>query len=66
MFNVGDLVKIKPNFLDEGEKNTDFFYRITSVNDQRKRCYISAINCDLPIVPEELVGFNMIEPINIH
>lgn len=60
MFKRGDVVRIKSEWRNPNE--TDQFYVVVDVNDSTKRCYISLLNCDLPLVPQELVSFDMIEP----
>lgn len=59
MFNVGDIVKIKKDFQNPGE--TDRRYRVVNVNAVTERCYIELEECDLPLSPQELVSFAMIE-----
>lgn len=64
MYKLGDIVKIKKEWLDtpSGRNNR---YIVTNVNTVTKRCYIKCVTSDLALVPEELVGFDMIEKIII-
>ena len=61
MFSVGDIVRIKEEWRNPGE--TDCLYRIDNVNEITKRCYIELLDCNLPLAPQELVSFEMIEKI---
>ncbi len=58
-FVIGDIVTIKPEWLDSAEK-AENEYMVVNVNYETKRCYIEPINSDLPIRPQELVSFDMI------
>lgn len=58
-FVIGDIVTIKPEWLDSAE-NAENEYLVVDVNYETKRCYIEPINSDLPIRPQELVSFDMI------
>ena len=60
MFEIGDLVTIKPEFLDKKE-STELVYRVVDVNTITKRCYIEIADCNLPLSPQELVSFDMIQ-----
>lgn len=60
MFKIGDLVNIKPECRNPGETNQ--VYRVVNVNDATKRCYIELAESNLPLNPQELVTFDMIEP----
>ena len=60
MFKIGDMVKIKPEYLDSKETK-DLIYRIVDINKVTKRCYIEIADSTLPLNPQELVGFDMIE-----
>lgn len=60
MFETGDLVTIKPEFLDKKE-SAELVYRVVDVNTITKRCYIEIANSDLPLNPQELVSFDMIQ-----
>ena len=64
MYKLGDIVKIKKEWLDTpvGRSNR---YIVTDVNNTTKRCYIKCVTSNLPLVPEELVSFEMIEKITI-
>ena len=59
MFKVGDIVRIKEEFRNPGE--TDLRYRVVDVNPVTERCYIELKDCNLPLSPQELVAFAMIE-----
>ena len=64
MYKLGDIVKIRKEWLNTpSERNNR--YIVTNVNTVTKRCYIKCVTSNLPLVPEELVGFNMIEKITI-
>lgn len=60
MFKIGDKVKIKEEFLDSKEDGNKL-YNIVDVNDITRRCYIELADSKLPLNPQELVGFEMIE-----
>ena len=62
MFEIGDLVTIKPEFLDKKE-SAKLIYRVVNVNTVTKRCYIEIADCNLPLSPQELVSFDMIQKI---
>lgn len=59
MFINGDLVRIREEFRAPNETNR--VYRVTNVNEATKRCYIELAACTLPLSPQELVSFDMIE-----
>ena len=65
MFNVGDFVKIVDEYCENSnEKETVFV--VTNSHEVTKRCYIRPINgklAEMPLVPQELVGWEMIEKI---
>ena len=58
-FVLGDIVTIKPEWIDSGEP-TGAMYMVVDVNYETRRCYIELMNCALPIKPQELVSFDMI------
>lgn len=60
MFEIGDLVTIKPEFLDK-EESAELVYRVVDVNTITKRCYIEIADSNLPLNPQELVSFDMIQ-----
>lgn len=62
MFEIGDLVTIKPEYLDSKE-SADLVYKVVDVNTITKRCYIEIAESDLPLNPQELVGFDMIQKV---
>ena len=62
MYKLGDIVKIKPEWLNmPSERNNR--YIVTNVNEVTKRCHIQCVTSDLALIPTELVGFDMIEKI---
>ena len=62
MFQVGDIVRIRPEWLDHPEK-PGLFYTVVNVNEVTKRCIIEALNTGLPLAPQETVSFEMIETV---
>lgn len=58
-FVIGDIVTIKPEWLDAGE-SADTEYMIVDVNYDTKRCYIEPVKCDLPLKPQNLALFDML------
>ena len=62
MFKAGDIVKIKPEWLDR-PSDAHARYIVTNVNDVTQRCYIRCVTTNLPFPGEELVSFEMIERI---
>lgn len=60
MFETGDLVTIKPEFLEKKETE-GLIYKVVDVNTVTKRCYIEIADCNLPLSPQELVSFDMIQ-----
>lgn len=60
MFNVGDIVRIKPEW---SEINPAKLYVVSIVNDYTERCYITELESELPFPCTELVGFEMIAKI---
>lgn len=62
MFKAGDIVKIKPEWLNMPSERSNR-YIVTNVNEATKRCHIQCITSVLPLTPTELVGFDMIEKI---
>lgn len=60
MFETGDLVTIKPEFLEKKETE-GLIYKVVDVNIVTKRCYIEIADCNLPLSPQELVSFDMIQ-----
>lgn len=58
-FVTGDIVTIKPEWLDVGE-SADTEFIVVDVNYETKRCYIEPVKCDLPIKPQNLVSFEML------
>lgn len=63
MFDIGDLVVIKDEYLDSSESK-GIVFKIVDVNNITKRCYIEIADSDLPLNPQELVGFEMIEKVS--
>ena len=61
MFSIGDLVRIKEEWRNPNE--TDSTFKVVNVNDYTKRCYIELLDSRLPLTPQELVSFEMIEKI---
>lgn len=61
MYAIGDLVRIKEEWRNPNEIDCD--YRVVNVNDYTKRCYIELLDSRLPLPPQELVSFEMIEKI---
>lgn len=59
MFKIGDLVTIKPEFRNPGETNK--IYTVMDVNEVTKRCWIALAESNLPLNPQELVAFYMID-----
>lgn len=60
MFELGDIVKIKPEWRDAGDDGHGR-YVVTNVNEATQRCYIKSVTSKFPFPGEELVGFDMIE-----
>lgn len=58
-FVIGDIVAIKPEWLDSGE-SADTEFIVVDVNYETKRCYIEPVKCDLPLKPQNLVSFEML------
>lgn len=58
-FVIGDIVTIKPEWLDVGE-SADTEFMVVDVNYETKRCYIEPVKCDLPLKPQNLVSFDML------
>ena len=61
IFKVGDLVRIKSEYRDIDER--DILYRVVDVNNATNRCYIEPEFSELPIPPQELVDFEMIQAV---
>lgn len=61
MFKKGDIVRIRDEWRAPNE--TDRPYVIIGVISDRKQCYITAQHCDMVIHPQQLVSFDMIEPL---
>ena len=61
MFKIGDTVVIKDEYLESNETK-GLVFKVVDVNEITKRCYIEIADSDLPLNPQELVGFDMIEP----
>jgi len=62
MFQIGDIVKIKPEWMLKTE-DPNARYIVTNVNEVTRRCFIKSLSSELVFPGEELVGFNMIEPV---
>lgn len=60
MFKIGDRVVIKDEYLESNETK-GLVFKVVDVNEITKRCYIEIADSDLPLNPQELVGFDMIE-----
>lgn len=60
MFKIGDRVVIKDEYL-ESKETKGLVFKVVDVNEITKRCYIEIADSDLPLNPQELVGFDMIE-----
>ena len=60
MFKIGDKVTIKDEYLDSKETK-GLVFNVVNVNENTKRCYIEIANSNLPLNPQELVEFDMIE-----
>lgn len=58
-FERGQLVRLAKQWLDSPSES-DALYRV--VEDNGDRCIIQLV-CDLPIPPQELVGKEMIVPV---
>lgn len=58
-FVIGDIVSIKPEWLNPGE-SADVEFMVVDVNYETKRCYIEPVCCDLPLKPQNLVAFEML------
>lgn len=58
-FVIGDIVTIKPEWLDSGE-SADAEFMVVEVNYETKRCYIEPVECDLQLKPQNLVSFEML------
>lgn len=61
MFKPGDLVTIKPEYRHPDE--TNMVYKIVNVNEGTQRCYITPAACTLPLAPQELVSFRVLEAV---
>ena len=59
MFRNGDIVRIKESYRNANEN--DLLYRIVNVNEATGRCYIELAENKLPLSPQELVSFDMIQ-----
>lgn len=59
MFKNGDIVRIKREHRSSAEK--DLLYRIVNVNNATGRCYIELAESKLPLSPQELVSFEMLD-----
>lgn len=59
-FNIGDLVRIKKEWLDS-EQEADKVFTVVNVNEVTHRCIIEWQNSGMALAPTELVGFDMIE-----
>ena len=62
MFEIGNRVRIKPEWRDRPDEH-ERVYTVVAVNDKTQRCFIRLSKCGLPFVPTELVSFEMIEKI---
>ena len=62
MFEIGDLVRIRPEWCDRPEESNRT-HIVVSVNEITKRCIIEALDTGLPLAPQEVVGFEMIKKI---
>lgn len=60
-FDIGDVVRIKPEFRNPGE--TDKAYIITEVNHATQHCYLTLADCDLPLSPQEPACLYMLEKV---
>lgn len=58
-FVIGDIVTIKPEWMDAGE-STGAEFIVIDVNYETKRCYIQPVKSALAIAPQSLVSFEMI------
>lgn len=62
MFEVGDIVKIRPEWRNPKEDPHDR-YIVTEVNDHTKRVHIKELNPHLFLPCVEVVGYEMIETV---
>ena len=60
MFQIGDTVRIRPEWRDHPE-GKEISYVVIDVNEYTKRCIIQALDTGMSIAPSEVVSFEMIE-----
>lgn len=64
MFELGNKVIIKKEWLGSNEESGRI-YEVVDVNEVTKRCIIRPVESNLVLVPTELVGFEMIELVEV-
>ena len=57
----GSIVKIKPEWCSPGEEK--FVFRISNIHEQLEHACITCLNSIMTIKPSEIVGLNMIIPV---
>ena len=64
MFELGNKVIIKKEWLGSNEESGRI-YEVVDVNEVTERCIIRPVESNLVLVPTELVGFEMIELVEV-
>lgn len=57
---IGDIVKIKPEWLGPHE-TPGKLYRVTYANYETKRVYIEPLESTMALKPQELASFDMLD-----
>ena len=64
MFELGNKVIIKKEWLGSNEESGRI-YEVVDVNEVTERCIIRPVESNLVLIPTELVGFEMIELVEV-
>jgi len=59
MIKNGDVVRLKPEFCTETERN--YIYAVVNINEKTGRCDISCLNSGLALPPTETVMIEMVD-----
>ena len=57
----GSVVKIKPEWCSPGEEK--YLFRVSNIHEQLENACITCMNSKMTIKPSEIVGIEMIMPI---
>lgn len=61
MIKNGDVVRLKPDYCTEKERN--YIYAVVNTNEKTGRCDISCLNSGLALPPTETVMLEMVDPV---